>query len=188
MQAAGPLASYVLAVAFGGPAFLADRLGMGHPRLRPGVAGGGQYRAGDLQPPARLSPWMGALPGHPLALYRDLVSAPPRIAASYATHGHGHPAHRRGALGADDGGYVHGEDRPAHQRGVVHLHRLLPLLAATAGYRQARARSRISHLEVGGAYSARRVAADLPPPGGGPQYHGQQPEWAHVPVLKQGRL
>ncbi len=187
MAAAGPLASYVLAVTFGGLAFLADYLGMG-------------TLAFGLVWLAVVNIGLGTfnlLPGFPLdggRIFRSILwhstgdlERSTRI-ASYAGMGMGMLliAGGLGLMAADM--FMGKTDLLISGVWFIFIGVFL-YSAATAGYRQARLRSRISHLEVGGAYRRGVPAADVfTSLEEVYQYYMASNPRAAVPVLKQGRL
>ncbi len=187
MAAAGPLASYVLAVFFGGTALLADHLGMG-------------TLAFGLIWLAVVNIGLGTfnlIPGFPLDGGRILRSIlwhhtgdlerSTRI-ASYAGMGMGILLITGGVtLGVAD---IFAGETDLIISGVWFVFIGFFLYqAAVAGYRQAKVRSRIAHLEVGGWYRQGVPAVDASTPLAEVyQYYMAPNPRAAVPVLKQGRL
>ncbi len=187
MAAAGPLASYILALAFGGLAFLADRLGMGTLalgliwltvvniglgtfNLLPGfpLDGGRIFRSilwqstGDLERSTRIAGTVGMGMGILLA-----VGGLSLIAVDI---------------------FVGETDLLISGFWFIFIGFFL-YQAATAGYRQARLRSRMSHLEVGGMYRRGVPAVDALTSLAEVYYNymASNPQTV-VPVLKQGKL
>lgn len=187
MAAAGPLASYILAVAFGSLAFLADYLGMGTLaiglvwlavvniglgtfNLLPGfpLDGGRIFRSilwqstGDLERATRIAGYVGMGMGILLAA---------------------------GGLGLIVVDIFIGQTDLLISGFWFIFIGLFLYQAATAGYRQARLRSRMSHLEVGGLYRRGVPAVDALAPLAEVYYSymASNPNTA-VPVLKQGKL
>ncbi len=187
MAAAGPAASFVLALAFGGLAFLADRLGagtlamglvwltvvnigLGTFNLLPGfpLDGGRVFRSilwqstGDLERSTRIAGSVGMGMGVLLAA---------------------------GGLALIAADVFLGRTDLLISGAWFILIGLFLYQAAAAGCRQARLRSRLSHLEVEGAYRRGVPAVDAVTTLA-EVYHGYlaaDPRTA-VPVLKQGKL